>query len=246
MIDSNPGDDELKDLVQRIHAARVNLNYTIYFPLTEKYISLYPNKKLRKRTTDDDPANQNEGGIEDSGSEAQSEQKHTSSSGRPSTGDNQENQIRNTQNNHDTTPDTEANAKPPMWHIVEKCTEKGQEMLNLLRDGNLELDIASGVSAGEESAGILSKQTNKTKGEATSMRKKKSLHSSVSDEHVPSRAKPKTVNGDRDTESRNRNRNRAARRKDEARRTGPVNTEYEAGPDKGSSAEESDGGFFEE
>lgn len=25
-----------------IHATRVNLNYTIYYPLTEKYISLYP------------------------------------------------------------------------------------------------------------------------------------------------------------------------------------------------------------
>lgn len=30
------------ELSQKIHAARVNLNYTIYYPLTEKYISLYP------------------------------------------------------------------------------------------------------------------------------------------------------------------------------------------------------------
>lgn len=30
------------DLSQKIHVARVNLNYTIYYPLTEKYISLYP------------------------------------------------------------------------------------------------------------------------------------------------------------------------------------------------------------
>ena len=27
---------------QKIHVARVNLNYTTYYPLTEKYISLYP------------------------------------------------------------------------------------------------------------------------------------------------------------------------------------------------------------
>ncbi|KAF3386988.1 rRNA-processing protein efg1 [Penicillium rolfsii] len=30
------------ELSQKIHTARVNLNYTIYYPLTEKYISLYP------------------------------------------------------------------------------------------------------------------------------------------------------------------------------------------------------------
>jgi hypothetical protein len=36
-------DDKQKaDLSQKMHAARVNLNYTIYYPLTEKYISLYP------------------------------------------------------------------------------------------------------------------------------------------------------------------------------------------------------------
>lgn len=34
-------------LSQKIHDARVNLNYTIYYPLTEKYISLYPKSKDR-------------------------------------------------------------------------------------------------------------------------------------------------------------------------------------------------------
>lgn len=32
-------------LAAKIHTCRVNLNYTIYYPLTEKYISLYPNGK---------------------------------------------------------------------------------------------------------------------------------------------------------------------------------------------------------
>lgn len=32
-------------LAQKIHVARVNLNYTIYYPLTEKYLSLYPKSK---------------------------------------------------------------------------------------------------------------------------------------------------------------------------------------------------------
>lgn len=40
-----------KSLQNKIHAARVNLNYTIYYPLTEKYISLYP--KTKGQTTDD-------------------------------------------------------------------------------------------------------------------------------------------------------------------------------------------------
>ncbi|KAJ5888235.1 rRNA-processing protein efg1 [Penicillium taxi] len=34
--------DQTSHLQQKIHAARVNLNYTVYYPLTEKYISLYP------------------------------------------------------------------------------------------------------------------------------------------------------------------------------------------------------------
>ncbi|CAI7587472.1 unnamed protein product [Penicillium glandicola] len=32
-------------LAAKIHTCRVNLNYTIYYPLTEKYISIYPNGK---------------------------------------------------------------------------------------------------------------------------------------------------------------------------------------------------------
>lgn len=34
-----------KQLESKIHATRVNLNYTIYYPLTEKYIALYPKSK---------------------------------------------------------------------------------------------------------------------------------------------------------------------------------------------------------
>jgi hypothetical protein len=34
--------EQKSDLSQKIHEARVNLNYTIYYPLTEKYLSLYP------------------------------------------------------------------------------------------------------------------------------------------------------------------------------------------------------------
>ncbi|KAF7715562.1 Uncharacterized protein PECH_000449 [Penicillium ucsense] len=34
--------DQKEALEQKIHVARVNFNYTIYYPLTEKYLSLYP------------------------------------------------------------------------------------------------------------------------------------------------------------------------------------------------------------
>ncbi|EPS30285.1 hypothetical protein PDE_05236 [Penicillium oxalicum 114-2] len=34
--------EQKESLAQKIHIARVNLNYTIYYPLTEKYLSLYP------------------------------------------------------------------------------------------------------------------------------------------------------------------------------------------------------------
>lgn len=36
-------------LGRRIHAARVSLNYTIYYPLTEKYVSLYADQQQRKK-----------------------------------------------------------------------------------------------------------------------------------------------------------------------------------------------------
>jgi hypothetical protein len=55
--------EQKKHLESKIHAARVNLNYTIYYPLTEKYIALYPKSK----TSDKDGA--------DSGSESEAEQK---------------------------------------------------------------------------------------------------------------------------------------------------------------------------
>lgn len=59
-------------LAQKIHAARVNLNYTIYYPLTEKYISLYPKSKGRSE----------EAGAE-SASESGSEQKKNDSGRKP-------------------------------------------------------------------------------------------------------------------------------------------------------------------
>lgn len=58
-------------LERKIHAARVNLNYTIYYPLTEKYISLYP--KSKGKTSDDAAA--------DTGSESDGQNKKDQAEG---------------------------------------------------------------------------------------------------------------------------------------------------------------------
>ncbi|PGH11594.1 hypothetical protein AJ80_07064 [Polytolypa hystricis UAMH7299] len=42
---SSSSEETLASLEKQIHTARVDLNYTIYSPLTEKYISLYPSQK---------------------------------------------------------------------------------------------------------------------------------------------------------------------------------------------------------
>jgi hypothetical protein len=38
----------LQAIKNRIHIAQINVNYTIYYPLSEKYISLYPQDKKKK------------------------------------------------------------------------------------------------------------------------------------------------------------------------------------------------------
>ncbi|KAJ5601967.1 rRNA-processing protein EFG1 [Penicillium lagena] len=57
--DLNPSQKER--LAKKIQTARVNLNYTIYYPLTEKYISLYPKSKDQKSSetpAESDPENE--------------------------------------------------------------------------------------------------------------------------------------------------------------------------------------------
>ena len=60
--DLNPS--QRKALAKQIQTARINLNYTIYYPLTEKYISLYPKSKDQK--SGEAPA---ESGFEDGSAE---------------------------------------------------------------------------------------------------------------------------------------------------------------------------------
>ncbi|KAL5003801.1 hypothetical protein BDV10DRAFT_3410 [Aspergillus recurvatus] len=45
---------KLEKLEARLHTANVNLNYTIYYPLTEKYISIYAEKKKKNNKDQDE------------------------------------------------------------------------------------------------------------------------------------------------------------------------------------------------
>lgn len=87
--------NDLESLASRIHTARVNLNYTIYYPLTEKYISLYAEQHQKKKKRKNDDSKESEG--------------DKSADNEPA-----ENQCR---------PDNTANL--PMWRLVEKCMEDG-------------------------------------------------------------------------------------------------------------------------
>lgn len=105
--DGDAGDG---DLARKIHIARVNLNYTIYYPLTEKYISLYADKQQEKK-------------------ERESRKKEGSSNG------DTESQDLSDNNAADVGPDSQQPSRPAMWYVVEKCMEGGQEKLDRLREG---------------------------------------------------------------------------------------------------------------
>lgn len=211
-------EDELKHLSQRIHTAQINLNYTIYFPLTEKYISLYPNKKLRKSTTDGD----------DREEETQQQQKKDDTGA----SDSETQSNTNTNETHTTKETTTTNAKntdekPPMWYVIEKCTKKGQETLDLLRDGKLKLNL-EGDNSTSNTTTITTSTVNKKKQQESHISEKKKR-----DARAESAAKQKS------SSSKN-TRNRAERRRDDAK-----HVHIGHGKQKDSD-EESDGGFFEE
>ncbi|KAF5859278.1 18S rRNA maturation protein [Aspergillus alliaceus] len=47
-LDSAAKEKKLSDLAQKLHVARVNLNYPIYYPLSERYVALYAEAKKNK------------------------------------------------------------------------------------------------------------------------------------------------------------------------------------------------------
>lgn len=107
-------DDATKQQLQRqIHETEVDLNYTKYAPLGEKYISLLPNVEKRKGNL---PI-----ASEDSSMLNPEETDHLIDFE-----DEQSNLLR-----------LASGAKPPMWYRVEECMLQGQSKLEALRDGKL-------------------------------------------------------------------------------------------------------------
>lgn len=102
-------------LQQKIEHAQINVNYTIYYPLTEKYTSLYPQDKKRHVSKAS-----NESDIPTTDDELQTSDNEDSATEQKQT---------NISNDH--------NEKPPMWHIVKKCMTEGT--LDQLRDGRLNI-----------------------------------------------------------------------------------------------------------
>ncbi|KKZ58454.1 rRNA-processing protein EFG1 [[Emmonsia] crescens] len=55
----NPNKEELDSLEKQIYLTEVDLNYAIFCPLTEKYISLYPNQRRDKQAPEPDSKESN-------------------------------------------------------------------------------------------------------------------------------------------------------------------------------------------
>lgn len=149
--DSPTKKEDLKLLASRIHTARVNLNYTIYSPLTEKYISLYPDKKKKNKDRDS-------GNDANSDSDSQKGDKRSRS-------ESQQPQEYTIQTN-------DSGEKPPLWYVVEKCMADGT--LDLLREGKLNIGADGKKTSTVELAGANRSDTTKKPSKEEKQKKEKS------------------------------------------------------------------------
>ncbi|KIW78183.1 hypothetical protein Z517_08016 [Fonsecaea pedrosoi CBS 271.37] len=106
---------ELKKL---IHIAEVDINYTKYAPLGEKYISLFVQEGKKERQ-DRPKINKTEMATYDA---------------------DQRNEILQLADQLSNVVRSASGAKPPMWYEVEKLMDEGEAKLEALRDGKLTTD----------------------------------------------------------------------------------------------------------
>lgn len=122
------------------------MNYTIYYPLTEKYLSLYPQEKKREivnghnqnvANNDVDVENEEESG--DEGMQTSEDDKPAEKEG--------------------------GGEKPPMWEIIKKCM--ANKTLDKLRDGKLNIGFDGKPIQGSQgsTSSNVSKETGKEKAE---------------------------------------------------------------------------------
>lgn len=110
-------DEESKrKLEASIHTAEVDLNYTKYAPLGDKYISIFVDERKEKR--DQGKAKMNKRSFALLSEDQRAELDHFS--------DNLSNIVRSS-----------TGTKPPVWYEVEKCMAEGQAKLDALREGKL-------------------------------------------------------------------------------------------------------------
>ncbi|PWY91079.1 hypothetical protein BO70DRAFT_329317 [Aspergillus heteromorphus CBS 117.55] len=108
---------KLASLAEKLRVARVNLNYTIYYPLAEKYIALYAAEGRKKEEDKKEKKDKKKAQGEEDDSEGEGEGE----------GEGRTRHI----HIHATLAD-----KPAMWHVVEKCMR--EKTLDLLREGKLD------------------------------------------------------------------------------------------------------------
>ncbi|KAI7977402.1 hypothetical protein EIK77_004818 [Talaromyces pinophilus] len=106
---------ELAVLQKRIDTAQIDVNYTIYYPLTEKYLALYPQEK-KKEIVEGHSQNVTNGDDDDNEEESGEEDMQTS---------------------EDDKPAKREGEKPAMWNIIKKCM--ANKTLDRLRDGKLNI-----------------------------------------------------------------------------------------------------------
>ncbi|KAF5014751.1 hypothetical protein F66182_14156 [Fusarium sp. NRRL 66182] len=141
--------DKLATLQKKIDAAQIDVNYTIYYPLTEKYLSLYPQEKKREVI---DGHNQKVATSDDGGEESGDEEMQAS-------GD-------------DKFAEKEGE-KPPMWDVIKKCM--ANQTLDKLRDGKLNIGVDGKPIQNLEGTTLsnVGKDTGKEKAETATANKEK-------------------------------------------------------------------------
>ncbi|EXJ92527.1 hypothetical protein A1O3_01079 [Capronia epimyces CBS 606.96] len=114
---SNCASDEehMKKLDKSIHEAEVDLNYTKYAPLGEKYISLFVMEENDKQKRKSQMKKKSYAILTDT----------------------QREELQQIEDDLANVVRTAIGTKPPMWYEVEKCMNEGQEKLDALREGRL-------------------------------------------------------------------------------------------------------------
>ncbi|KAL2868682.1 Efg1 domain-containing protein [Aspergillus lucknowensis] len=145
-MDEKTKEKKLAKLAQRVHTAKVNLNYTIYYPLTQKYISIYAEKKKTKEVGHDAGADQEE--------------------------EEEEEEI---EDGDDDPGSSTAAERAAMWHVVEKCMEDGtldllrEGKLDLNDERNSKAEKSESIPKGASDKKS-SKKSSKKKGENSNVK----------------------------------------------------------------------------